>query len=983
MRKRFVAVFLTLLAASLRADVWTRAIEIKNDGAIASIAQLRDGTILLIKEAAAAPCIARVAATAIETTCYGIPLKQSGSGRVAIAADCGFYVYGSNYEQNVQMQSGFVYRFDAAGKVCWARRFRFSDSVRIAAAAASADGGLFVAGGIGTVECCGRTYAASSIVMKLDATGEILWQRTFDTSGAEFVTDILATNDGAIASVMSESGSWLYKLSNSGQELWSVAVRSKINSIALLKNGDIAAAGWLPVSKARDIAWIGRFDGRGHLGWQRAGTQDGALWAIAVDGRDHLIAFRGLEQTGAEDAIGFVTFALDGSVVSQFAIGFPERYHASQTAFANDGGLLLVSDFGNHRLALHKTDNETNVSKCLARAPLTEAFRTLATEAFTAQPVDRGEGHVVSAVIDTQQTRVESTIADSCGTTAAAKVPTGAGSQTETVPGAEANEERAFETEVNRLIAANNFAELDRLAKQVTDSRAKFANGLFKAPVFYQTVAAENDERIGEAERLTFMNEWMRREPSSPVAAIAAAVTYLNFAWRARGTSAGYAVGESASQKFARYLNRAHEILESAKGIATGDVQYDVARARVAGPFSCEELMTLAYDQSIASRHYFPTFAVTSYYLLPRWCGSPSEHRRFVEFASAAMPPEERDKTYGELALRALEIEENAPMSVAGKAKFFSEYGYDWNRMKRGLMQTVKEHTKDQHELQRIAWAAWKADDRALARELFARPDAAWSDAAKDVWKGTEYYNRARDWALKAPADTASATATSAILLRNDLRLTDGREVKGFNSFLVDTGNGVVAISAVNLLDTPQQYSTTTIYNPIHVAELRALLSSWTMFAPSAPQRVVSVASVQPRTIGDERGTSLRGVVLTLKPAQPPVHALKPRMTPIVRHERAHVIGCRTSGSTCTEAAYVVELHGTQAYTPDGHGIAPLEFRDDVDWHDFIGSPVIDEDGLAIGVISQPYPGAGGGMPEKRNRASAEEVAFLLQNVKK
>ncbi len=64
--------------------------------------------------------------------------------------------------------------------------------------------------------------------------------------------------------------------------------------------------------------------------------------------------------------------------------------------------------------------------------------------------------------------------------------------------------------------------------------------------------------------------------------------------------------------------------------------------------------------------------------------------------------------------------------------------------------------------------------------------------------------------------------------------------------------------------------------------------------------------------------------------------------------------------------------------TTSGVGKFGLEFNDDVDWHDFIGSPVIDADGNVAGVVADDYPSpTGSGGP--RNRASAEEIALVLE----
>ena len=95
-------------------------------------------------------------------------------------------------------------------------------------------------------------------------------------------------------------------------------------------------------------------------------------------------------------------------------------------------------------------------------------------------------------------------------------------------------------------------------------------------------------------------------------------------------------------------------------------------------------------------------------------------------------------------------------------------------------------------------------------------------------------------------------------------------------------------------------------------------------------------------------------------------------------HSRAYVVGCQIGVTPCKQTVYTVEIHGRMPLTASGAGMFALEFVDNVDWRDFIGSPVLDEDGLVAGVIAEPYPAADPSS-EQPNRAAAEEVAFLLE----
>ncbi|MGZ8831752.1 MAG: hypothetical protein ACXW19_00980, partial [Thermoanaerobaculia bacterium] len=167
------------------------------------------------------------------------------------------------------------------------------------------------------------------------------------------------------------------------------------------------------------------------------------------------------------------------------------------------------------------------------------------------------------------------------------------------------------------------------------------------------------------------------------------------------------------------------------------------------------------------------------------------------------------------------------------------------------------------------------------------------------------------------------------------------------------------------------------------LAQLRSKLASWTMAAPSAPGNRLTVASIEPIALRDQPFSPIRGAVLKLNPAgaASPVRALKIRSTPTKPHDRAYVVGCAPAGAGagCKQTVYHAELHARMVYSQAG-GLVPLKFDEEVDWHDLIGSPVIDEEGRVIGVISGPYTTSA--ELQGPGRASAEEIPFLLDKPK-
>lgn len=198
---------------------------------------------------------------------------QPPAGRaIARTADDGYIVVGDQRRQGVENTDIWIMRLDMGGNVVWQRTFGsgFATSVR-----AAADGGAIV-----VADSPGDGHDA--LVMKLDAAGSVVWSKTYGGFAYDAATDVIAMPDGgyAVAGYTFSFGaggadSWLLRLDARGEVLWQKTYGhgtgvEGISSVALTPDGGFVLACNVQMYGAvRQVAAVRRLDGSGNLIWQK------------------------------------------------------------------------------------------------------------------------------------------------------------------------------------------------------------------------------------------------------------------------------------------------------------------------------------------------------------------------------------------------------------------------------------------------------------------------------------------------------------------------------------------------------------------------------------------------------------------------------------------------------------------------------------------------------------------------------------------
>ncbi|WP_460955204.1 beta strand repeat-containing protein [Spirosoma litoris] len=302
---------------------------------------------------------------------------------ITASPDGGYVVAGYTASTDGDVSGGhgnndyWVVKLDAAGNLLWQKTFGGTGDDRATAITASPDGGYVVAGytastnGIVTGNHGGDDYW----IVKLDASGNLLWQKTFGGTQDDQANAITASSDGGYVvagQAMSRNGDvsgnhglddyWIIKLDASGNLLWQKTLggtsTDQANAITASSDGGYVVAGQA-MSRNGDVSgghgsydyWIVKLDASGNLLWQKAfgGTQDDFAQAITGSPDGGYVVTGELRSTD-EDVVGnhggfdawVIKLDASGNLLWQKALGGTGNDYNQAITTSLDGGYTVA-----------------------------------------------------------------------------------------------------------------------------------------------------------------------------------------------------------------------------------------------------------------------------------------------------------------------------------------------------------------------------------------------------------------------------------------------------------------------------------------------------------------------------------------------------------------------------------------------------------------------------------------------------------------
>ena len=214
---------------------------------------------------------------------------------ITAALDDGTY-YKGNFLTRHGVGEFWGTKIDANGNLEWRSYYGGTNNDR-AHAVVEADDGGFVMAGFSESDDYDISNTKGSYdfwVIKLTATGELLWERSFGGSGIEIAYDIAKTDDGAyvvtgntfstdkdISLNHGESDIWLIKIDDNGNLLWEKTFGGSqfdaAQAVSTAKDGGFiitgntkSTDGDAEENKGENDIWLIKTDSQGNLLWQGA-----------------------------------------------------------------------------------------------------------------------------------------------------------------------------------------------------------------------------------------------------------------------------------------------------------------------------------------------------------------------------------------------------------------------------------------------------------------------------------------------------------------------------------------------------------------------------------------------------------------------------------------------------------------------------------------------------------------------------------------
>ncbi|HHT9125377.1 MAG TPA: BACON domain-containing protein [Candidatus Brocadiia bacterium] len=334
---------------------------------------------------------------------YGGSLSEY-AGDIRQTNDGGYIVAGSTYSFGAGKADILVIKLDAMGNIQWQKTYGKSDYDVASSIQQTFDGGYIVAGtttSFGVVINGIVSEIPDAWVLKLDAIGNIQWQKVYGGTASDTASSIQQTSDGgyivAGTTFLPTSGAnadiWVFKLDASGKIQWQKTFVDKIymgglayeyaTSVQQTSDGGFVVAGCSGAFGGGAYSggyggdfWVLKLDTNGNLQWQKTYGGPYGEWAYSIqqtsdDG--YIVAGRTLSFPIVGDVrkVAFWVLKLDisGIVQWQKTYGrshYDEAFSIQQTS---DGGYIVAgltytSGIGWHFWVLKLEPNGTISPSC-------------------------------------------------------------------------------------------------------------------------------------------------------------------------------------------------------------------------------------------------------------------------------------------------------------------------------------------------------------------------------------------------------------------------------------------------------------------------------------------------------------------------------------------------------------------------------------------------------------------------------------------
>lgn len=203
---------------------------------------------------------------------------RSGQGSsIVLADDGGFVIAGHAVSYGAGLSDVWLIRTDAAGNLLWEKTFGGAGSDEACSVIQTDDGGFVVVGFTSSYGAGGADWW----LIRTDSAGSKLWDKTFGGGSDDRALSVAQAGDGGfvIAGYTRSFGQgstdgWLIRTDSAGERLWDRTFGGSGDdaacSVSRTDDGEFIVTGYMcPAGEVKEDVWLTRTDATGNQLWDR------------------------------------------------------------------------------------------------------------------------------------------------------------------------------------------------------------------------------------------------------------------------------------------------------------------------------------------------------------------------------------------------------------------------------------------------------------------------------------------------------------------------------------------------------------------------------------------------------------------------------------------------------------------------------------------------------------------------------------------
>jgi hypothetical protein len=298
----------------------------------------------------------------------------------------------------------------------------------------------------------------------------------------------------------------------------------------------------------------------------------------------------------------------------------------------------------------------------------------------------------------------------------------------------------AYSGRISKLTAQEEFAELEKIARQNRAEKSRVLGGVWKLYDFYEGAAtpeSKGEPQVADyALRVVTLKKWIAAYPESAVPRLALAHLCIEHAWKIRGTQLADKVSDSQWEKFEDGNSQGKAILLEAASSKDRDPMWYAFMQSIALSEGWDKPRARElFDQAVAFEpgfyNFYRNYAI---HLLPQWYGEPGDVLVFADETAKRVAEPDGSIFYYQI------LSAHSYWSKGDVAALQCAY---YPKLRQGYLNNTRLYGYSNLTANRIAFLASVFNDKASARDAFASVEKM----DDDIWLKPSAFEQFRTWA--------------------------------------------------------------------------------------------------------------------------------------------------------------------------------------------------------------------------------------------